>query len=65
MQDWTDDRYECIQYMLRRSDYHWKDLNLMTDEMLSDMVRHDLMPEDPAPNPEDWSKTHSYHEEKL
>jgi hypothetical protein len=42
MQDWTDNRYECIQYMLSTSDHTWDQLNRMPDSLLSDMVRYDL-----------------------
>lgn len=39
MYDWTEDRYECIQYMLENSGHHWAELNAMSDDELSTMVR--------------------------
>ena len=42
MYDWTEDRFECIQYMIQYSSYHWAELNKMPSTMLIDMVRYDL-----------------------
>ncbi len=42
MYDWTEDRYECIQYMLSTSTWKWHELNRLPDEMLTDMVQYDL-----------------------
>lgn len=42
MYNWTENRYECIQYMIEYSDYHWAELNKLPDSLLSDMVRYNL-----------------------
>lgn len=42
--DWTEDRHECIQYMLANSTIEWYELNKMPTQMLVDMVKYDLDP---------------------
>lgn len=42
--DWTEDRFECIQYMIENSTHEWHELNRLPDAMLTDMVRFDLDP---------------------